>query len=95
MQHFYIVGSHVEGNESIIKQIVLKDTKTTVIVILIQQRNQQTKCSKRFITPDLTSQSFRFKTKSLRPPYGFDKMVKGASRHCYSELVDWHARLEI
>ena len=88
---FYIVGSHVEGNESIIKQIVAEGHELgdhSYSHPLLTKKSADEVYQEVHKTSDLIAKaSGGLRPMSLRPPYGgFDKMV---SEQAGIAIVNW------
>ena len=88
---FYIVGSHVEGNESIVKQIVAEGHELgdhSYSHPLLTKKSADEVYQEVHKTSDLIAKaSGGLRPMSLRPPYGgFDKMV---SEQAGIAIVNW------
>ena len=88
---FYIVGSHVEGNESIIKQIVAEGHELgnhSYSHPLLPKKSADEVYKEVHSTSDLIAKaSGGLRPMSLRPPYGgFDKMV---AEQAGIAIVNW------
>ena len=88
---FYIVGSHVEGNESIIKQIVAEGHELgnhSYSHPLLPKKSADEVYKEVHNTSDLIAKaSGGLRPMSLRPPYGgFDKMV---AEQAGIAIVNW------